>query len=259
MAEPLQLISSHYLDDYTAQLPVNWSVVIQQLRTKANLSVEDFTCYITASSLFSSKIEGNTLDFNSFNRNRQGVRKPKEVKEIEDLVAAYQFAAEHPLTLKNVLAAQALLSKTLVGPAAARGTYRKDQVAVYDSSTGRPVYTAVEPEHIGEEMTKLFADVEVLLAQDLSTPEIFYYASMLNLWMAMIHGFRDGNGRLSRLVEKWFLAARLGPSAWSITSGKYCWDHRPDYYRNIALGLNYYVLKWERCLSFLLMLPSAVL
>lgn len=38
----------------------------------------------------------------------------------------------------------------------------------------------------------------------------------------------------------------------------YYWDNRPDYYQNIALGYNYYVLYWERCIPFLLMLPKSI-
>ncbi len=36
------------------------------------------------------------------------------------------------------------------------------------------------------------------------------------------------------------------------------WDHRPDYYKNIDIGYNYYVLHWERCIPFLMMLPMAL-
>jgi Fic family protein len=81
---------------------------------------------------------------------------------------------------------------------------------------------------------------------------------MIHLWVAKIHPFMDGNGRSARLLEKWFLVATLGMSAWSINSEKYYWDNRPEYYQNIALGYNYYVLYWDRCLPFLLMLPEAL-
>jgi Fic family protein len=68
----------------------------------------------------------------------------------------------------------------------------------------------------------------------------------------------DGNGRSARLLEKWFLASKLGKAAWSVNSEKYYWDHRPAYYQHIALGFNYYALHWERCIHFLLMLPTAM-
>lgn len=132
-------------------------------------------------------------------------------------------------------------------------------VGVRDSKTLRPVYMAVEPEFVNEELTKLFDDITVLLNRDLSPSEVFYYASMIHLWLVKIHPFLDGNGRSARLLEKWFIASKLGPAAWSINSEKFYWDNRPEYYTNIALGYNYYALHWERCLPFLLMLPAALL
>lgn len=127
-----------------------------------------------------------------------------------------------------------------------------------DSVTMKPIYLAVEPEYVNEEIDKLFTDIGALLSRNLSQKEVFYYASMIHLWLAKIHPFEDGNGRSARLIEKWFLASKLGSSAWSINSEKYYWDNRPDYYKNISLGYNYYALYWERCIPFLLMLPNAL-
>jgi Fic family protein len=209
--------------------------------------------------LYSSKIEGNTLDADSFFRNRSVNRSPKrkEVQEIEALAQAYRFAAENELNKATFLKTHAILSKTLL-PASQRGKTRKEQVGVRDASTLRPVYLAVEPEFVSEELGKLFDDIETLIQRELSQQEAFYYASMIHLWLAKIHPFMDGNGRAARLLEKWFLASKLGPAAWSIQSEKYYWDHRPAYYQHIALGFNYYALHWERCLPFLLMLPAAL-
>ena len=120
------------------------------------------------------------------------------------------------------------------------------------------MYLAVEPEFVGIETGKLFDDISLLLQTDMRLEEVFYYASMIHLWTAKIHPFADGNGRAARLAEKWFLTAKLGETSWSLNSEKYYWDHRSEYYRNIALGFNYYALNWDRCMSFLQMLPMAL-
>lgn len=255
----LKLISPGYLDEYTRDSPIGWAEVANKLKVRANFSVEDFNYYIIASSLFSSKIEGNTLDLNSFMRHRgnKDSSMRKEVQEINDLVKAYQFGSENEISLPAFQKAHAILSKTLLN-APQRGKYRKNQVGVFDNNTGRPVYMAVEPQFVKQELAKLFGDIKTLLDRQLSYKETFYYASMIHLWIAMIHPFADGNGRAARLLEKWFLASRLGESAWSINTEKYYWDHRAEYYKNISLGYNYYSLFWERCLSFLLMLPKAL-
>ncbi len=259
MAKQLKMISYEFLEEYSSKVDMDWSVLANTLNAKTQFSIEDFEYYIISSSLYSSKIEGNTLDANSFFRNRGKKSSPKnkEVKEIECLMEAYKFASENLLNRTNFLKAHLLLSKTLL-PGKERGVLRKVQVGIRDSNTMKPVYMAVEPQFLEQEFSKLFDDIVELLTLELSHKEIFYFASMIHLWTAKIHPFGDGNGRAARLLEKWFLVSKLGLAAWSINSEKYYWDNRSDYYQNIALGYNYYVLYWERCIPFLLMLPKAV-
>jgi Fic family protein len=259
MGKYIKFMSSEYLDTYASKCKIDWLEVFHKLRSKSSFTTEDFEYYLIASSLYSSKIEGNTLDANSFFRNRgnKSFPKKKEVQEIEDLVKAYKFASENHLNKTNLLKIHEILSKTLL-PVSLRGKVRKEQVGVRDSKTLKPVYLAVEPQYVNKELSKLFSDISELLKRDLSNKEVFYYASMIHLWTAKIHPFMDGNGRSARLLEKWFLVSKLGLSAWSINSEKYYWDHRPDYYQNISLGHNYYALYWNRCLPFLLMLPEAL-
>ena len=259
MTKGLTLISSGFAGIYSNECKVDWYQVFRSLHARSSYTAADFEYYIVASSLFSSKIEGNSLDLNSFmnNRGQRNTAKTKEFKEIEDLVDAYRFAADNDPVQSGCIKAHEMLSRNLLKKKE-QGKYRKTQIGVFDNNTGRPVYMAVEPEYIEQEMARLFADITTLLGRKLSFKQAFYYASMVHLWIAMIHPFADGNGRMARLMEKWFLAAALGASAWSINTEKYYWDNRAGYYRNISLGFNYYALKWERCIPFLLMLPNAM-
>ena len=95
MGKHLKFISSEYLDVYSSKCKIDWLEVFHKLRSKSNFTTEDFEYYLIASSLYSSKIEGNTLDANSFFRNRgnKSYPKKKEVQKIEDLVKAYKFAS----------------------------------------------------------------------------------------------------------------------------------------------------------------------
>jgi len=254
-----QKILDQFFAAYSEGLPQDVEKLISELRSRESISVEDFRFYLTTSSVFSSKIEGNTLDLNSFMRmrNQKEHAAKKEIREIEDLISAYEFAGDNALTLQNFLSAHALLSKTLV-ESFEQGKFRKSPVGVYDSASGKPVYLAVEPHFIESEIQKLFDDIQLITSEELSPRHVLYYASMLHLWIAMIHPFADGNGRAARLAEKWFLASAIGRSAWSINSEKFYWDNRADYYQNIALGYNYYSLDWKRCIPFLQMLPNAI-
>jgi Fic family protein len=259
MLSKLTFISTDYLKEYIISFPDSCLNSLQTLNSAPEFSSEDFDYYIIASSLYSSKIEGNTLDADSFFRNRGKSTSPKkkEVQEIEELVEAYKFASENTLTKSNFLKTHSILSKSLL-PKKEQGKVRKEQVGVRDSKTLKPIYLAVEPEFVDVELTKLFSDISMLLEEKLTIQEVFYFASIIHLWIAKIHPFMDGNGRSARLIEKWFLVSKLGKSLWSVNSEKYYWDNRPAYYENISLGFNYYALYWERCQPFLKMLVDSI-
>jgi Fic family protein len=87
-----------------------------------------------------------------------------------------------------------------------------------------------------------------------------FFSSLIHLAFVKVHPFNDGNGRTARLLEKWFLAQKLGPNAWFLQSEKYYYDQHDNYYKNIrALGLEYETLDYSKALLFLKMLPQALL
>ena len=124
---------------------------------------------------------------------------------------------------------------------------------------GRIEYVAAAAFTVLEEMEKFYHDLDVLLKMDLSLQEIFFFASMLHLVFVKIHPFDDGNGRMARLLEKWFLADKLGEKAWLIQSEKNYYEHHATYYQHIrSLGLEYEELDYEMALPFLLLLPNTL-
>lgn len=210
------------------------------------------------SAVYSSNIEGNTIDLNSFMNSKLSKEKfkpTKEIKEIDDLIIAYDFAQHNELTQKNFLKSHKILSKPLL-IASLRGQYRNDKVGVFGQSG--LVYLAVKAAFVDAKMKKLFQKVAELLVKQISEEEVFYFASLIHLRFVHIHPFRDGNGRAARLLEKWFLALKLGLDFWKIPSEKYYKDHQPEYYKNINLGINFYELNYDKCLPFLTMLPNCL-
>ena len=123
---------------------------------------------------------------------------------------------------------------------------------------GKIKYVAATPDKLKTELKKLYADMETLLATDLSFDEVFFFASILHLVFVKIHPFEDGNGRASRLLEKWFLAQKPGPKAWFVQSERNYYHQHQIYYNNIRrLGLEYNELKYSEALLFLQMSPNA--
>jgi Fic family protein len=257
MTLELKLLNQEYFKDYKAQLTVDVETAFATLKNKPQ-TADDFKFYLANSAVHSSNIEGNTVSFDTYLKASEFNLhlKTKEIKEIEELIAAYRFARESDLTLDNILKAHEIFTQPILVKKE-RGKIRKVKVGV--RSEGRLIYLAVEPEFIKDELEKLFADISLLLNSKLTTAEIFYYAAFIHLVFVCIHPFVDGNGRATRLIEKWFLAKMLGENAWCITSEKNYWDNRPAYYKNLQLGVNYYEVKYEKSIPFLLMLPNSLL
>ncbi|MDR2813239.1 MAG: Fic family protein [Prevotellaceae bacterium] len=177
------------------------------------------------------------------------------MQEIEDLVAAYQLAQENSLSETNLLKAHHILSKSLL-IRSKRGKYRVEPVGVFGKEG--LVYLAVEPEFVKQEMATFFSDIQQLLNEALSAEEVFYFAALIHLRFVHIHPFRDGNGRAARLLEKWFIAEKLGKQLWKIPSEKYYKDNQPQYYSAIRMGVNFYTLNYDKCMNFLTMLPNCL-
>lgn len=128
------------------------------------------------------------------------------------------------------------------------------------TNDGRIEYVAANPDAVKSEIKKFYKDLEALSNQELSLQEVFYYASLLHLVFVKIHPFDDGNGRASRLIEKWFLAEKLGGQAWFLQSEKNYYLNHQTYYKNIRLlGLEYEKLDYSKALPFLMMLPQSLI
>lgn len=211
-----------------------------------------------ASAVYSSNIEGNSIDLNSFMNyelSKEKFKAGKEIKEIENLIEAYTLAQKSKLTETNLLQCHRILSETLLIKSK-RGNYRIEKVGVFGKSG--ITYLAIEPEFVIDEMKRFFSGISELLGTKLTEEEVFYFASLIHLRFAHIHPFRDGNGRTARLLEKWFIAEKLGHKFWKIPSEEYYKTNQQRYYDTINLGVNYYELNYDNCLGFLEMLPNCL-
>jgi len=254
--ERLKFIQTQHLDKYIEKQPITLLKHFNKIK-KINSS-EKFDFYISGSAVYSSMIEGNRIDFDSYLKySSSGMNNSgKSFTEIEDLKQAYNFAHTHKLTLSNLLKAHKLLSKTIISEKKYKGTIRDKEVYIF--SEGKKIFTGASKDIVNQEMEKLFEDIEILLKRDLTTSEIFYFASMLHLIFVQIHPFADGNGRTSRLIEKWFLAQKLGVNAWFVQSERLYQKRIKSYYKNVHIGNDYQNINYDYCIPFLLMLPMAL-
>jgi Fic family protein len=221
---------------------------------KVDIPVDYFKFYNSVSSVYSSKIEGENIDFDSFFKHKfLNVKyKADYTKKADDLFSAYEFIYKNKLTFSNVLKAHSLLSSNLLSKSQ-QGLIRNNPMFVINSDD-RIEYVAAEPDIVKNELQRLFNDIESLIDSDLDDFEAFYYASYIHLVFVKIHPFQDGNGRTARLLEKWFLIQRLGEIATSVQLEKNYYKKLESYYTNIKkLGVEYDKLDYSRSLDFLLM------
>ena len=85
-------------------------------RFKNSMKEQDFSYLTESSSVYSSNIEGNTLNVNSFMNAKLQKTASKEVEEIQNLIAAYDFAQNNGLTQQNFLNIHKISSQTLLIP-----------------------------------------------------------------------------------------------------------------------------------------------
>jgi Fic family protein len=258
MLDELKIISVELLSAYCSQVDENLQEKFDRLQD-AEISTSEFSFYTSVSSVYSSKIEGEDIELDSYIKHKRfGIEfLPDYTKKIDDLYSAYDFAKVNQINADNIGKAHQLLSEHIVAKNY-QGKLRNHNMYV-STPDGRIEYVAVSPIKLAEEMEKLYHDLTLLLTARLNIKEIFFFASIIHLVFVKIHPFNDGNGRTGRLLEKWFLSQKLGEKAWFLQSEKMYYENHQVYYKNLrVLGLEYEELDFMKALPFLLMLPKSI-
>lgn len=253
-----EIVPDYLLENYCEAISEDYLKKYKQLQ-ESELSMDAFSFYTSVAAVFSSRIEGEAMELDSYVKHKRfGIEfSPDYTQKIDDLYNAYSFAQSNLCHQGTVEAAHRTITAHIL-PAHTQGKVRINNMYV-TTPDGRIEYVAASPYLVEAEMNKFYADLNTLLAADLTVQEVFYYAALLHLVFVKIHPFNDGNGRTARLIEKWFLALKLGEKAWLIQSEKNYYQHHQTYYQNIRrMGLEYEALDYGKALPFLLMLPGSL-
>jgi len=253
-----KILTDRLLKDFTEAVKESPLDKINNVK-KLELPVDYFQFYKSVSSVYSSKIEGEDIDFDSYFKHRflKIKFKPDYTRKADDLYAAYDFIDNNKLNLINVKKAHSILSSNLL-PKSQQGLIRNNPMFVINSDD-KIEYIAASQEKVKQELDKLFHDIDILIKAELNPFEAFYYASLLHLVFVKIHPFQDGNGRTARLIEKWFLIEKIGQKVTSVQIEKNYFKRLKDYYSNIKkLGIDYEELDYSKSLDFLLMTVTGI-
>ncbi len=253
-----QILPTNLLKQYVAEFDLSAKEKFENL-TDSDLSIKSFSFYTSVSAVFSSKIEGEEIELDSYLKHKMLNVKflPDYTRKIDDLYEAYLFAQQNDLNEASLLQAHTIIT-THILQKLQRGKIRKGMMYVM-TPDGRIEYIACAPAKVNEEIRKLYDDIKKLLGAALTFEESFFFSSLIHLVFVKIHPFGDGNGRAARLLEKWFLAQKLGQKAWYLQSEKLYYNRHAAYYKNIRLlGLEYDQLDYSLASPFLQMLPEAL-
>jgi Fic family protein len=253
MNKTLEIIPNVLLEKFIQAVTFDPLQLLEE-KVKENLPVDYFQFYSSISSVYSSKIEGEDIDYDSFFKHKFLNVKylPDYTKKADDLFNAYEFIQSKTFSEKNIIEGHKILSKNLL-PKSQRGRIRNNPMFVINEQD-RIEYIAADASFLKEEWAKLLNDIAKLKEMQLSVKEVFYYAAMIHLVFVKIHPFQDGNGRTARLMEKWFLLQNIGSNALSVELEKNYYLNRKDYYTNIRkIGLDYESLDYSKAMNFVLM------
>lgn len=254
----LKILTNKLLSDFTKSVKESPLDKIKKIK-KFDLAVDYFQFYKSVSSVYSSKIEGEEIDFDSYFKHKFLKVKfnPDYTRKADDLFSAYEFIDHHQLNFVNIQKAHSILSKSLL-PKSQQGLIRTNPMFVINSAD-RIEYVATSPVLVKYELDKLFSDIELLKRVELNPFEIFYFAALIHLVFVKIHPFQDGNGRNARLIEKWFLTEKIGQKANLVQLEKNYFKKLNNYYSNIRkIGLEYEDLDYSKSLDFLLMTVNGI-
>ena len=153
MKEKLKIIPTSLLDEYKLtikHLPL--TIAFDNLKD-AEISTRTFSFYTSVASVFSSKIEGEDIELDSYIKHKKyGIEfLPDYTKKIDDLYNAYTFAKTNVLNKANISEAHKLLSKHIVAKHQ-QGKYRIHNMYV-STPDGKIEYVRSEERRVGKECT----------------------------------------------------------------------------------------------------------
>lgn len=185
---------------------------------------------ILNSSLYSAKIEGNTLTINEIDIGKNS--KDRRKIEVNNLYSAYRLLENKnlpkKLTIKLIKKFHQIAMRNLSSQA---GDFRQESWGIFNQA-GMAVYLAPAHFKIPTLMKEYLKYLSIL---KYSTPEI---AAIAQFAFEKIHPFADGNGRVGRLISAYILAQGNFKFRGLVAFEKAIDDQRNSYYQSLEPSLD---------------------
>jgi Fic family protein len=192
--------------------------------------------FVQREAVLSSRIEGTTTTLPELLAQEAGAeaeRDPDDLAEVTNYIAALDLGVERLKTEHISLGLVKDLHKRLMqgvrGQAKSPGQFRTGQVFI--GRPGSPIHNATYVPPPAEDLADCLAAWEKYLA-DRALPPLVQLA-LLHYQFEAIHPFRDGNGRVGRLVNTLFLLERGLLPAPLLYLSAFFEATRQEYYRRL--------------------------
>ena len=174
----MKKLTDEFFKAFSSALNVNLVKEFTELSEREWTS-KNFTFATAVSVMSSSRIEGETLEVDSYVKHKvlDIEYLPNLTEKPNDLFKAYEFARDNQLTANNFLQAHSAATEHLLA-VSQRGGVRKVNMLVMEQKTNRVQYEAANSFIVQREYESFWLE---LAEQELSIDEVFYYASLIHL------------------------------------------------------------------------------
>lgn len=177
------------------------------------------------SSLFSAKIEGNTLQLEELTKlSSQDQRKQEVFNILKALNFVYASQKNKILTSKDILTFHKIVMANLVDKKEL-GHFRKEAGAIFNTA-GVVVYLPPRPSQVLFLINNL-----IKFINSKKEPFVVVKAALAHFSFEKIHPFLDGNGRVGRLLLQTILQKEDYGMKGLLNLEEYLDNERSDYYR----------------------------
>jgi Fic family protein len=201
MEIPLKYELTREMVDLISQIEVK-KTILDNIQIPSSLVTTLQRQSLLKSSLFSAKIEGNTLDIKDLRYSPKLNPDYKQRLEVENILLAFSFITKNQhkeIDIDYILGLHAIVMKGLRDDL---GRIRKEVSAIFNQS-GFPVYIPPPPSELPDLLKKLTSYVN-----EITNENVLIKGSLLHISFEKIHPFLDGNGRVGRLLFQAIIARR---------------------------------------------------
>jgi Fic family protein len=201
---------------------------LQQKPVSHQQQIKIFHQQVLRSSLFSARIEGNTMSFDRVHQLDLANPRQKSDQEIANVVIALQNLAQLPeeMTLDSI---KNIHAQVMEGIDAQAGKCRTESSAIYDG-WGNIVYLTPSLDDMQQMLKVLLRQIK----RDQDPREYLITAGLCHYYFEKIHPFIDGNGRVGRVLLQYQLRKTGLFAGYVLPIDQYFEQHRAEYYHYLG-------------------------